>query len=83
MVKQSGGKPGSTKTPGGYADVPHGIAADRRLKATDCRVIMALLFHACDRSECECSDEQLAKYAQVHERTITRSLDSLEGLGLI
>jgi hypothetical protein len=75
--------PSQATNSGGFAAVPHRVASDPRLSATDVRVYAGLLFYAKRDPTCRPSDASLAEYACVHPSTVRRSLARLEAFGHI
>jgi hypothetical protein len=66
-----------------FAAVPHAIAADPRLSATDVRIYAALLYFLRDRPSCCPTNADLGRRACRSVATVKRSLAALEAVGLI
>ena len=66
-----------------FAAIPHDIAADPRLSATDVRVLAALAYFARADLSCWPSDHSIAGRVHCHPGTVQRSLRCLEDLGYI
>jgi hypothetical protein len=66
-----------------FAAVPHAIAADPRLSATDVRIYAALLYFLRDQPSCRPTNADLGRRACRSVATVKRSLAKLLALGLI